>query len=325
MPRVSVIMACFNASAYLKRSVSSVQYQTMSDWELLIVDDASTDDTQIVAEALAAADPRVKYMRSSVNQGPSASRNTAIAHAVGEWIAILDADDAYLPMRLEQLVDAGRQSDMVFDNLVLWDDEAQSETGFLIPPDATPSTKFTLADLIASEHPSCKWRFGFLKPLVRREFLSQQRLRYDERLRLAEDFDLYARALLAGGQAMIVKSALYLYTTQIGQQSGTRSQGTRTIFDYRSRVALADRLIADHVDARPDDIVWLQRYKEWQTLYADALDIAAARKQWSLGLIIRIASGNPRAFLRFLITSRWLSPLLRRRQRAQWTNNVKVS
>lgn len=313
VPQVSVVMACFNAGEYLKRSVSSVQRQSLIDWELLIIDDASTDSTQTVAKALADSDPRIRYIRSPVNAGPSASRNVGISRACGDWIAVLDADDAYCIERLEKLVHEGRDSDMVFDNLVLWDDDAQSETGFLISPSAGMNANFTLGDLIASEGPSRKWGLGFLKPLIRRDFLDQHILRYDEQLRLSEDFDLYARSILAGARAKFVNEALYLYTTQVGQSSGVRSLGTRTVFDNQSRVKLANRLIADHASAQASEMVWLRRYLRWQTLYANALDMAAARKQWKLGLLLRLAIKDPIAFGRFLATSRWLSPLLDRR------------
>lgn len=100
-PRISVIVAVYNDAARLPRAVASITTQTFTDWELIIVDDESTDATRSVAEALAAADPRVRAI-SIAHAGPGAARNAGIAIARGEWIAILDSDDYAVPTRLHR-------------------------------------------------------------------------------------------------------------------------------------------------------------------------------------------------------------------------------
>jgi len=96
-PRVSVIIPAYNAVAHLRRAVESALGQTMSDLEIIIVDDASTDATLEIAGRIAAQDSRVRVLHNERNSGPSVSRNRAIAAARGEWIAILDADDSWFP------------------------------------------------------------------------------------------------------------------------------------------------------------------------------------------------------------------------------------
>src|ERR1700749_83796 len=97
---VSVIMPAYNSGRYLAESVRSVQAQTFGGWELVVVDDGSTDDTGEVARRLAEADARVRYVRRP-NGGQAAARNTGLAEARGRLVAFLDADDLWLPEKLE--------------------------------------------------------------------------------------------------------------------------------------------------------------------------------------------------------------------------------
>ncbi|MUL38749.1 glycosyltransferase family 2 protein [Gloeocapsopsis dulcis] len=101
MPKVSVIIPAFNAMPYLPETVESVLQQTFTDFEVLIVNDGSSDYTaQWVSQLV---DPRIKLI-SQVNQGLSGARNTGITHAQGEYIAFLDADDLWEPTKLEKQV-----------------------------------------------------------------------------------------------------------------------------------------------------------------------------------------------------------------------------
>lgn len=101
-PAVSIIIPAYNAARTLSRALASVQAQTMPDWEIVLVNDGSVDDTSIVAndwrEKLG---NRLRYYEQS-NQGPSAARNLGINLASGEFISFLDADDAYHPMALQR-------------------------------------------------------------------------------------------------------------------------------------------------------------------------------------------------------------------------------
>lgn len=101
MPRVSVIVPAYNSAAYLADAVASIEHQTYRDWEAIIVDDASHDRSFELARSFGG---RVRAIRSERNQGPSGARNLALGHAHGELIALLDADDAWLPQYLERQV-----------------------------------------------------------------------------------------------------------------------------------------------------------------------------------------------------------------------------
>jgi succinoglycan biosynthesis protein ExoO len=107
---VSVVIPAYNAEKTIRNAIDSVFEQTMHDLEVIVVDDASTDGTVHAVEAI--HDPRVRLLRSPGNLGPSAARNMALRHARGCWVAFLDADDEWVPERLEQLLAAaGNEAD----------------------------------------------------------------------------------------------------------------------------------------------------------------------------------------------------------------------
>ncbi|MFC6733586.1 glycosyltransferase [Haladaptatus sp. DYSN1] len=103
MPTVSVVIPTYNRSEEVTHAIDSVLAQTYDDFELLVVDDGSTDDTEEVVTSY--DDDRVKFIEHEENQGAPAARNTGIEHAEGEYVAFLDSDDEWLPLKLERQVD----------------------------------------------------------------------------------------------------------------------------------------------------------------------------------------------------------------------------
>ncbi len=102
---VSIVMPSFNSAPFIEASIASVRAQSYGNWELLVSDDGSTDNTlQIVAHA-AAGDPRIRLIASSKNLGPAVARNAAIAQAAGRFIAFLDSDDLWKPEKLQRQLD----------------------------------------------------------------------------------------------------------------------------------------------------------------------------------------------------------------------------
>lgn len=101
-PLVSVIMPMHDAAAFVGAAIRSVQAQSVQEWELLVVDDSSRDDSHAVAERAAAADPRVRVLRNEGPGGAGPTRNVGIEAARGRYIAFLDSDDLWLPTKLER-------------------------------------------------------------------------------------------------------------------------------------------------------------------------------------------------------------------------------
>lgn len=100
---VSIIMPSYNTAKYIASSIESVIAQTYTDWELIIVDDCSSDSTDsVVAPYL--EDKRIRYLKNETNSGAAISRNYALREAKGRWIAFLDSDDLWLPQKLEKQI-----------------------------------------------------------------------------------------------------------------------------------------------------------------------------------------------------------------------------
>ena len=102
MELVSVIMPTYNCGRFIQEAIDSVRAQTYDNWELLIVDDDSTDDTQSIVSSY--SDARIRYMRNERNIGGALTRNKALREAKGQYVAFLDADDVWLPEKLEKQI-----------------------------------------------------------------------------------------------------------------------------------------------------------------------------------------------------------------------------
>lgn len=103
--KVSVITPSYNCEKYIAETIVSVQNQTYTDWEMIIVDDCSTDSTCSIVEEFAKNDSRIILIKQKVNGGAAVARNCALENATGRFIAYLDADDLWLPQKLEKQVE----------------------------------------------------------------------------------------------------------------------------------------------------------------------------------------------------------------------------
>lgn len=109
---VSIIMPTYNCGQFIAESIRSVLAQTYADWELIIVDDCSTDDTVSVVASF--CDPRLRFMRNECNIGAALTRNRALREARGHWVAFLDGDDLWEPVKLERQVRFMEKNGYVF-------------------------------------------------------------------------------------------------------------------------------------------------------------------------------------------------------------------
>lgn len=113
-PLVSIVMPARNAERFIGHALRSVLEQTHARWELLVVDDASTDGTVEQVESAAAGEPRIRLIRLDRRVGPGPARNIALAEARGEYLAFLDSDDVWLPGKLERQLRFMREHDAAF-------------------------------------------------------------------------------------------------------------------------------------------------------------------------------------------------------------------
>ncbi len=233
-PRVSVIMAFHNAGDFIDAAMASVQAQTLSDLELILSDDGSTDGSRARAEAAAAHDPRLRVV-SGPSGGPAAARNRALDIARGHWIAIVDADDLLHPARLERLLHRAEalNVDIVGDDLVHFG--AETGRSLLQPLDLFAPWRPTVEELLTAETRKPPVALGYLKPLMRRDAIGT--LRYRPELRIGEDFDFLLRLCLSGAQLAVVPEAFYLYRRH-GQSISHRLSEPSA----RAMIAALDRL-----------------------------------------------------------------------------------
>ena len=110
---VSVIMPLYNCEKFIAEAIESVVSQTYTNWELIVVDDKSTDNSSYIAEGYSRKDSRIKVIILDINEGPTNARNRAIQEANGRYIAFLDSDDIWLPKKLEYQISFLSENNLV--------------------------------------------------------------------------------------------------------------------------------------------------------------------------------------------------------------------
>lgn len=198
--RTAVIIAAYNGASTLERAVVSALAQPETV-EVCVVDDASTDATADVAARLAGADRRVTLIRQEKNAGPAAARNRAIAATTAPWIAILDADDYFLTGRMAKLHQFSADADFVSGHLMRINEGEPSPP---IPQADLNARPLSFAEFIKGNFDPSILNLGFLKPIFRRSFIEAHNLRYDESLRLGEDYEFYGRAIALGARFLLL-------------------------------------------------------------------------------------------------------------------------
>jgi len=183
-PRVSVILPVYNGAEFLGESLGSVLRQTFGDFEVLVIDDASTDDSAAVAESF--GDPRVRLVRHEQNQRLPATLNHGLDLAQGEFVARMDADDRCVARRFAKQVaflDAHPEVGICGSAVRLFGGEKSAVRKYPVSPDTVEAFRFFNCPF---SHPSV---------MLRRRLMEEHRLRYDPSAVAVEDFELWARLL----------------------------------------------------------------------------------------------------------------------------------
>jgi succinoglycan biosynthesis protein ExoU len=225
---VDVLIAARDRADTIERAVRSALAQEEVR-TVIVVDDGSTDDTAARAIRCAPDDKRVIVKRLNSGAGPSAARNFAMEISESPWIAILDSDDFFLPGRIATLLSLSADWDFVADDpLQISKDRIDQETptsmlfGASRQPRSIDFEEFVLGNV--TRRSGVGRELGFIKPLIRRSFLQRYELRYDEALRLGEDYALYARALAAGARFLLIPAAGYVSVVSADSLSAQHSR-----------------------------------------------------------------------------------------------------
>ena len=215
-PLVTVIVAAHNAADYITYALNSTLNDQGVTLEVIVVDDCSSDNTIEIVQSFQDKYRQVRLIKRAHRGGPSAARNDGLRNAVGKWVAILDADDEFLPQRLSNLTAYGRSVDAeaVADNLQMFRFEDRAIEGLAFPSSWSSQHPLTLEELIERDFPGSQviWRsLGLCKPIFLRRILLERGICYDEDISMAEDFLFYSRFIAAGGRLFLIKDAHYRY------------------------------------------------------------------------------------------------------------------
>jgi succinoglycan biosynthesis protein ExoO len=303
----SVIIPAYNVSDIIGRAIRSAAAQTFAPLEILIIDDCSTDNTVEVVKALGRDIPALRLLSTPANTGPAAARNVGLRAAKGDWIALLDSDDAWKPGRLKRLseVASATSADFVADNLVTWDAvaDAQFKPAYFELPE--PQKQITLVDMFSADDNFnfSKATFTLMKPIFRRTFLTEHNLEYNETMKIGEDFAFYVENLFNGAKFILINEAYYIYSMP-SSPSG-RSPHSRSVQDVSKLSGLSDLMsqkYGDRIDARlqraMDDFRKtmtllhqsnVARTYRWSGQYAQYVAYLAARPELVRRLFFRAA------------------------------------
>ncbi len=218
IPKISIIIPAFNAENHINQAITSALSQSYNNIEVIVVDDGSSDNTVKIVKSF--TDERLKLLENEENRGVSYSRNRAIEEASGMWIALLDADDWYAPDRLEKLVPIAlsENADLLADDIYfIREKESSPWSTFLLEIGKPFETlkQISTSDFIQSINPFLGIpSFGYTKPLIKREFLLNNGIKYDENLQLSEDFLLYLECLCHGARFLFTPQPYYYYNNR---------------------------------------------------------------------------------------------------------------
>jgi glycosyltransferase involved in cell wall biosynthesis len=237
VPLVSVLLAAHDDASFLGEAIDSILRQTLSDLELIVVDDASTDETPLVLHRI--DDERVRVFRNEEQAGLAASLNRGLEYAEGRYVARLDADDVALPERLQRQVERLRAEPrcaVVGSAIVDLDESGHAGATHVLPAGAR----------------SLRWHALFSSPffhptvVVDREVLDKHGLRYDSEYLESEDYDLWTR-LFAFADGANLTTPLVRKRVHAGQASLRRSDVQES---FQRRVAEREiGRVAPDVDA----------------------------------------------------------------------------
>ena len=240
---LTVVVIVYNDSGRLPRAVRSVQRQTLTDLEIIVVDDASTDATAQVGAGLAAADPRVRFHRLEANSGGcSRPRNTGIDLARGRYVMFLDSDDELPPNACRTLVEAAEkeQADFAGGRTAR---RHVSRGGALSPWYNWLYTERVVYQSLA-DNPDLLYDSLSTNKCYRREFLDEHQIRFPENLHY-EDMLFSARAYLHARRFVIVPDLVYYWDVVDSSEVPSITNRTSELSNFRDRLTILRMIDAE--------------------------------------------------------------------------------
>jgi glycosyltransferase involved in cell wall biosynthesis len=216
-PGVSVIMPCYNAAQTLEDAVRSVIAQTYTNWELIVINDGSRDESPAILERLRTEDSRLRVIRNPQPSGASAARNRGLSIAAGRYIAFLDADDLWLPHKLETQLAVMKKHGVAL--CCGWYDTMDAQghpMGQVRPEQGVLTHRSLMFDCV----------IGCLTAVIDRSLAGP--VQFDPRLPRGEDYHLWLTILKSGAKGYCVGETLARYRVQSNTLSSNKLAAART-------------------------------------------------------------------------------------------------
>ena len=208
MCKVSIIMPVYNKEKYIKKAIQSVLAQTMQDWELLIIDDGSTDNSFEICNSF--KDERIKAVHVE-NGGVSSARNIGLDMANGEYVTFIDSDD-YISKDYLQVLYNPRE-EMVIGGLTKVNLDGVM-IGEIVPKLKGRKKIQEVAESFYEEQISCG-TYGFVAgKMIKRDIVEQKHIRFDEKIHLAEDYDFFLRIYECVSNILFLNNTGYYYVQE---------------------------------------------------------------------------------------------------------------
>lgn len=212
---ISIIMAAYNAEKTIEQAINSVLNQTYPNFELLVVNDCSTDKTAALVEAVAKKDNRVRLISNKKNSGVSYTRKHGLEETRGEWIAILDSDDAWKPEKLEKQIALQEKTnaDLLFTGSAFMDADGKPIDWYLAAPAEVTYRQLLKQNVLSNS-----------SALVRKELYTKYYAVGDG---MHEDFAIWLSILKDGRKAYGVDEPLLIYRIAKSSKSGNKFKAAK--------------------------------------------------------------------------------------------------
>jgi len=221
---VSIIMPSFNSGRYIESSIRSVMAQIHDGWELIVVDDCSTDDTPAVVTRLQSEDSRIKLLRLEINHGaPAAPRNIGVKAAAGEWVAFLDSDDIWHPAKLHYQLEALQRENGYFCSTRMTTFVDEERISF-----TNPST--IRVESISFVQNRIKSRIPTSSVIIKRSAKLSHPFNEESRYKAVEDYDCWLRIHQSAGPSIKLDFPFLYYRHIEGQISGSKLIMMKRVF-----------------------------------------------------------------------------------------------
>lgn len=235
MPKVSVVINCYNGERYLREAIESIFAQTYQDWEIIFWDNNSNDASSQIVKSF--GDGKIKYFRSPTTTTLGEGRRNAVNVAEGEWVAFLDCDDTWYPDKLMVQMSALEGSDYVFGYAGILEVTAEGKPMRAVVPKY--DSGYLVGQLLN------QFDVNIVTAIIRRDYIVEHKINFDPEITASEEYNLFIR-LSAHGRALVQKNILGRYRVYAG--SLTDQKMSRWAIERRITL----RQLAEEVPSIPE-------------------------------------------------------------------------